>query len=272
MKSIKNKLATALIIIGVSAASAASAGNILLTGHDVLLHGGQRGFDDVALDYLRNGEAASTYSIAVIGSGAGRWNFTGGSRTKAGYESTTYYDTDVMTSTSWDGVFAADLMIILSHTSCGGCDLSTAGVAAINAQSAGIASAFNGGMDIWGMSGASNPDYYNFLPSGVAATGPAISGSTGFTPTADGTAIGMTSTMVNGFQTHNRFTGFAPAFDVFETRGSEIITIGLLDGTITTGPGGGIDTGPKGVPEASTFSLLGLGLLGLFSTRRKKQA
>jgi len=275
MKSIKHTLAAALIGSGIALASTANAGNILLTGHDVLLHGGQDGYDDVALDFLRNGEDASTYSIAVIGSGVGFWNFSeggvdnAGGKVKAGYESTTYFDTDTMTDASWDTVFSSDLMIILSHTSCGGCDLSDAGVAAINARSADIATAFNGGMDIWANSGARNASYYDFLPPGATTTGPSISGSTGFTPTAEGTAIGFTAAMMNGNPTHNRFADFDPDFTVFETRGSEVITIGLLDGTIS---GGGIDTGPKGVPEASTLGLFGLGLLGLLSTRRKKQA
>ena len=58
----------------------ARAGNIYLTGHDVLLHIGQLGYDDVILDFLREegtpGEIPKeNYSIAVIGSGVGRWEF-----------------------------------------------------------------------------------------------------------------------------------------------------------------------------------------------------
>lgn len=278
MNSIKKLFIFALLSLGMAAASTANAtshgGNIILQGHDTLLHSGQNGLDTVMLDYLRNGEAKATYSIAVIGSGAGFWRFSNGTTTATGYESTTYFNTTSLTAgtQSWNDVFASDLMIVLSDTSCGGCDLTSTGSAALAGQSGRIASSFNAGMDIWGLSGARSGSYYDFLPAGVAATGPSISGSSGFTPTAEGTAIGITSPMVNGFPTHNRFTSFASAFTVLETRLGEDITIGLKGGKITTGPGGGITTGPTGVPEASSIALLGLGLLGLFSVRRKKQA
>lgn len=264
-----------------AASGAAQAGAIYLTGHDVLLHGGQRGYDGVILDFLRGSTPRSSYSISVVGSGVGFASFTGGSRftgmasgsaittgTATSFASVKYYRTG--TGADWNTILAADALVLLSHTSCGGCDLSTVGSGEVNSHAADIASRFNAGMDIWANSGARLATYYDFLPPGATSTGASISGSRGFTATADGTAIGITNTMINGFATHNRFPTFAPAFTVFETRGSEDISIGIKDAVIG---GGGITTPPPGgtpsVPEPGTVALLGLGAFLLAWSRRR---
>jgi hypothetical protein len=266
-------------------APSAQAGDIFLTGHDVDFHAGQRGFDITVLNYLSGGPSAS-YKIAVIGtanSGNASWS-TGGSyrgtssgqvvASPAGYGTTTFYDAQAFAAlapatraTILSGVGA---LVVLSQDACGGCSLTTAGSAALNSVAGDIATAFNAGMDIYGNTGANNPTYYGFLPASALATGASISGSTGFTPTAAGTGIGLTSSMVNGDPTHNRFVTAASAFTVFETRGSEIISIGLKDGIITPpdgGGGGGITTR---VPDTGwTVALLGMALPGMAFLRRK---
>lgn len=273
-------LAVAATVIGFSAG--AQAGSIYLTGHDVLLHGGQSGYDGVILDYLRgagtSGEIAkSSYNIAVVGSGVGSASFTGGggftglasgstisaSGTLADYGVATYYRTG--TGADWSAILAADALVILSHTNCGGCDLSTAGSAEVNSNAAAIAAAFNSGLDIWGLSSATLATYYEFLPPSAVATGASISGSTGFTATTEGAAIGITSSMINGHPTHNRFTSHASAFTVMEERGSEIISIGLQDGSIG-------DDGTITVPEPATAAIFGVALMGLGYARRKRAA
>src|SRR5688572_7050379 len=94
----RSRFLMAVLLLGVWVVPS-FAGSILLTGHDVLLHNGQNGFDTVTLNYLRGAGtaseiAAANYSIAVVGSGVGSWAFTGEGHTKTGFESTTFYDTD----------------------------------------------------------------------------------------------------------------------------------------------------------------------------------
>ena len=146
-----------------SAAGVANAGAIYLTGHDVLLHGGQNGYDAVILDFLRGADPEAGYSISVVGSGvgdtfgslnafSGGTNFTGAGSgtvipavgTLAGYGTATYYTTG--TGLDWSTILAADALVILSHEDCGGCDLTDAGSMEINDQSAAITTAFNAGM------------------------------------------------------------------------------------------------------------------------------
>lgn len=209
-------------------------GNIFLTGHDVLLHGGQEGLDDVILDFIRGGILASDYSLAVLGSDVGFWNFTGGAQIKPGYESTTFYNVNTATAADWDEILSHDAIIILSHESCGGCDLDDAGSAAINAMSGAIAAAVNRGMDIWANSGADLTTYYNFLPPNVLASGVGIGQvAFGFNPTPAGSAIGITPNMINGYPTHSRFQNLDPAFTIFETHETgAIISIGVQNANI----------------------------------------
>lgn len=270
------------------AASLANAGNIIMTGHDVILHSGQRGFDAAAINYIRDG--AATYNVAVIGTaGSGFGRFTGSATNLpglahgaaiplagpalSGLDSAVFWDAQSIAAADFASV---DAIIIMSHTSCGGCSLTTAGADALEALAGDIATAFNGGMDIYANSGASDATYYNFLPPGVATSGPPISGSSGFTCTAEGLALfgaagcAASGSMINGFPTHNRFTGFDPAFTVFERRGTdEIITIGLKGGSIDADD---ISTDDAAVPEPGTLTLFGLGLLSLGAMRRRRKA
>lgn len=263
-------------------APSAQAGDIFLTGHDVDLHSGQAGFDLTVLNYLRGATPSASYNLAVIGTagvGFAQWT-TGGAYTAGasgtivpsptGYGTTTFYDASAFAGLSpvarasiLSGVSA---LVVLSQDSCGGCSLTSAGSAALNSVAGDIATAFNAGLDIWGNSGANNPTYYGFLPASAVATGASISGSSGFTATPAGLAIGLVNaTMLNGNPTHNRFNSFVPAFTVFETRGAEIISIGLKDGRIDEG--GGISTS---VPDTGwTVALLGMALPGMAFLRRR---
>ncbi len=284
------RLLMLLAVLGFS--GSLQAGNIIMTGHDVLLHAGQRSFDAAALDYIRDGAAKASYDIAVIGTaGVGSGRFTGGvnvtglghggsialtGSTLSGYGSATFWDAASIAAADFSTV---DAIVILSHTSCGGCSLTTAGADALEALAPAIATAFNAGLDIWANSGADDATYYDFLPPAVATAGHSIGGSSGFSCTASGLAVfgavGCTGpssggvSMINGYPTHNRFSGFDASFDILEERvlssSTEVITIGLLDAVIGTDD---IST----VPEPGTLTLFGLGLLGLGSMRRRRKA
>lgn len=259
--------ASVLLLVG---ALGAQGGSIYLTGHDVLLHSNQTGYTNVILDYLRGATtgseiAAPSYNIGLVRGFAG---FASTTVLSSGYGTLTTRDLTSFVDASDFATFlgTVDVLVIPSHTTCGGCDLSDADSAILNSFSPEIAAFFNAGGDIWGNSGALLPTFYNFLPPGAVASGLPISGSSGFTATPAGVAIGIVPTMINGFQTHNRFTDFDPDFTVFETRGSEIISIGIRDARISDG---GIDKGPTIVPEPSTFILLATGVAALLCYRRR---
>jgi len=259
-----------LILAGaVAAGSLAYGQNIYLTGHDVLLHSGQNGYDEVILEYLRDGEGTkATYDVLYITSGG-----TGGglaSVTAEGYNVTTisHADFGADPAAALAGVDAMVLPWIF--------DGGAAGSAAVVSAAAEIETFFNAGGDIWANSSFTTSTFYDFLPPSAAASGPSISGSSGFTATTEGAAIGIASNMINGFPTHNQFTAFDPAFTVMETRGSEVISIGLKGGTIVTTSSGGTSivvttgtTSGPGVPDSgSSTILLLLGASAIAALRR----
>ncbi len=271
IKSIKSIILAA----AVSAGSLVYGGNVFLTGHDVLLHGGQSGYDGVVLEYLRDGEGTkATYDVLYITSGGTSSGLA--SVIAEGYSVTTIshaaFGADPATALA-----GADVMV-LPWIFDGGAP----GSAAVVSAAAEIETFFNAGGDIWANSSFTTTTYYDFLPPSAAAAGPSISGSSGFVPTAAGAAIGLTSAMVNGRPTHNKFDSFDPAFTVMETRplsggGEEVIAIGLKGGTIvTTSSGGtsivvttGTTTSGPGVPDSgSSTLLLLLGVSAIAALRR----
>lgn len=273
---------TSVLTLGIG--GAAQAGSIFLTGHDVLLHSGQNGYDNVILDWLRGAGtgseiAAASYDIGFVRGFQGSVGSVG-VNTLEGFGTITTRDI-----ADWGALDAAaradfvsflggvDVLVIPSHTTCGGCDLSSTDADILEGLSAEIADFFNAGGDVYANSGATDTTFYNFLPPGAVASGVSIGGSTGFTCTAAGVAIGIncsptSPSNINGFPTHNRFAGFDSDFTVFEVRGDEVISIGIRDAVIG---GGGIGTPGGGtVPAPATALLAGIGLVGLGFTRRKK--
>jgi hypothetical protein len=265
----------AIAMLGVTAsAGQAAAGSIYLTGHDVLLHSGQNDYDNIILDYLRGAGtateiAAGDYDILLLRGFTGGVG-TVGVTTLEGFGTITTIDIETLTDDAALLAAAAgkDVIVIPDHTSCGGCDLTTADADILEARSAAFTAYFNAGGDLFVGSGASDTTFYNFLPPSAVASGLPIGGSSGFTATAAGVSIGILPNMINGFPTHNRFASFAPVFTVFETRGDEIISIGARDARIVDDVI--VDTGT--VPEPVTMALVGVGLAGFAASRRRRKA
>lgn len=269
----------------------ANAGSIFLTGHDVLLHSGQNGFDNVVLDWLRG--AGTTSEIAAANYDIGFVRGFRGSVGSVGVNTLEGFGTittrDIADWGALDGAARADfvsflsgvdVLVIPSHTSCGGCDLDDADADILEGLASEITDFFNADGDIYANSGAQDSTFYNFLPPGAVASGLPIGGSSGFDCTTAGAAIGLTGgascpgvSQINGFPTHNRFTGFDSDFTVFEIRGEEVISIGIRDAIIDDG-GIGTPGDPPGdgtVPAPATALLTGMGLAGLGFVRRRKR-
>ena len=188
-----------------------AAGNVFLTGHDVLLHGGFNNFDSKILDFMRGAGtpaeiAANEYSIAVLGSGRGHWEFSNGGQVKDDYARTSYFNTNDLERLPgrWAEVLGHDGLIVLSHESCGGCDISDQGIREINDNRDAILLAIDMGMDLWMSSSGESVGYYDVLDpiTNVVSVNGHFDGSYEFT--AEGRSLGFDDS-INFVNHHNVF-------------------------------------------------------------------
>jgi hypothetical protein len=259
------------VVLGLGFAGAASAGNIVLTGHDNDLHcffgsGSSACATTAAEASFVNG--GTTKTILVIDNGTQLSNTlstlgfnvvakTVGAITAADFDNSLY------------GSFA-----VASVTGCGGCDNPAGSGLVLAGFSAAIASFFNAGGGILGMTGDGDPNAFAYVPES-GGTISAIGDISGFVATAAGTAGIPGFAAVNGDQTHNVFSGFAAAYqvaEIFDPDGNgdgPATTIFVNGGTIICTGAACTITGSA--PEPTTLALLGAGMFGLGAIRRRRQ-
>ena len=177
----------ALVLLG---ASPASAGRLLITGHDADLHcagGAGCNYVRVAVKYVRGGAPQPDKPVLILDRGARQMV------TALDAAFPTRVPRRVMDPRSTEFARAPlttdrySAMVVASDTTCGGCDLNEASSApdsrAINARKGDIADFFNAGGGIYanagGLRGDGDPTvpdvYYDFLPlpaGGEPVTGP----------------------------------------------------------------------------------------------------
>jgi len=234
-------IAIGFVTIATPASAAPTGGNFFATGHDMDFHCSVGSSDECAyfkilINRARNGSTLPILaldeatevpdSLSIIGVGPVQTV----DPTASAFNTTKFVD--------GGGKPLYSLIITASDQTCGGCDNTLAGEAAINARVADFTTYFNNGGNIIALTGADNfATYYNFVPlkglTGTAVTNP-------FTVTPAGATLGITNTMANCCATHSSFKIPAAPIQTLEKDGAGFAeTIACLGCTIGGGGFGG---------------------------------
>jgi hypothetical protein len=216
-------VAAAVAACASATGSPASAGNIFLTGHDTDFHdagGSASAVTAMAADvaFVRNGS-----SLPVLTFDSGTQLTSSLTRDGVAFTNVDPNNAAAIIDSLFDATrFSA--IAVASHTTCGGCDNSTAGLANLATHISAIGAFLTAGGGILGLAGAADPNAYAYVPTAASNAG-GNPPSTGFVETPQGLAAGLVAE--NGDATHNFFStpgtgGLSAAFQVAEICSSAV--------------------------------------------------
>jgi hypothetical protein len=161
--------------------------------------------------------------------------------------------------------------VVASVTSCGGCDNPTGTGTLLAGFETSIAAFFDAGGGIVGLTGASDPHAFDYVPEAGGVTTPIFS-SSGFVATPAGLAGIPGFSAVNGDQTHNTFASFNSFYKVAETFGDGGPAVTLFGSGAITCTGTHCTVTPS-IPEPSTWTMMVLGFagFGLVAARARRR-
>ncbi|HEY3198334.1 MAG TPA: hypothetical protein VGJ57_09990, partial [Nitrospirales bacterium] len=254
-KSLVAGLFTLGVAIGVLLfASTASAGNIVLTGHDDDFHQDllAQAQAKAMINFARAGAPNPTLPVLAFDAGSELTTLLGLSGVSIPFTNINP-NTGIPAASNFD-VTKFSAIVVASDFRCGGCDNNDLSSTNLAGAKTPITDFFNAGGGIATFAAASNSHYYDFLPT--TATGFGSPPSTGYVQTAFGATLGIPA--VNGDPTHNFFfepgtAGVSALFGVVERLGDPNTgtaeTIAIKGASIGGGDGGGfVVTPPSGVP------------------------
>lgn len=262
----------------------ASAGPVILAGHDADDHGfvsEYTGLFDALLANVTNGGSGILAIGAVEGEDAGDWIEDIAAAMSGGPYLVTFLNGADIGTDSFSG-FAIIHIPSDDDNTFGG--ISAAENALLTARADDIAAFVNSGGGLFGLTQGELADAYGYITGagGLGAISTLFVDPSGELPSGDfyddvtatpeGITLGITNTNVDGCCWHNVFTSFPSFFDVLAVAEApddpdfdqEASVIG--GATVTIEPPVGV------IPEPSSMLLFGLGGLGAGWMRRRKRA